>query len=258
MTDMQEAWSRLQYSLPPALTTQESLWLRPDGVVYLDGLARYRVLDTGDGWRVEDLTGKGFALPLTEKYREVIADHIIGDAFGLLKKQSGMRPEQADKCLARGPLDGNHLLCWFGPGPRDTWGRVLTDLDEVLTFDQALKETRRALSALAVEHAFTDLHSMLKTWVRARSRNDPWLSSMDLHSRAEATLELVEDGTGITRFLVYLTSDQDGIARARFVDGAETKHMHFRVGTGDGGLGDGYDDLMEAISTALDRLGGRG
>lgn len=47
MTDMQEAWSRMQYSLPPALTTQESLWLRPDGVVYFDGMARYRVLDTG-------------------------------------------------------------------------------------------------------------------------------------------------------------------------------------------------------------------
>lgn len=31
MTDMQEAWSRMQHSLPPALTTQESLWLRPDG-----------------------------------------------------------------------------------------------------------------------------------------------------------------------------------------------------------------------------------
>ncbi len=254
MTDMQEAWSRMQYSLPPALTTQESLWLRPDGVVHLDGLARYRVLDAGDGRRVEDLTGKGFGLPLTEEYQEAIVEHIIADTFNLLKDQSGLTPEQADKCLARGPLDGNHLLCWFGPGPRDTWGRVLTDLDEVLTFDQALKETRQALSALAVEHAFADLHSMLKTWVRARSRNDPWLSSMDLHSRAEATLELVEVGTGITRFLVYLTSDLDGIARARFVDGAETKHMHFRVGTGDGGLGDGYDDLMEAISTALDRL----
>lgn len=257
MTDMQEAWSRMQHSLPPALTTQESLWLRPDGVVHLDDYAQYRVSSTGDGYWVEDISGRGFGLPLTEKYREVIADHIVGDAFSLLKKQSGLRPEQADKCLAPGPLDGNHLLCWFGPGPRDTWGRVLTDLDEVLTFDQALKETRQALSALAVEHAFADLHSMLKTWVRARSRDDPWLSSMDLHSRAEATLELVEDGTGITRFLVYLTSDQDGIARARFVDGAETKHMHFRVGTGDGGLGEGYDDLVKAIRTALDRLWGR-
>ena len=254
MTDMQEAWSRMQYSLPPALTTQESLWLRPDGTVYLDGTARYRVLGTGDGYRVEDISGRGFGLPLTETYPGVIAEHIVVDVFGLLREQSGLNPEQADKCLARGPLDGDRLLCWFGPGPRDTWGRMLTDLDEALSFDQASKEARQELSALAVEHAFADLHSMLKTWVRARSRNDPWLSSMDLHSRAEATLELVEDGTGITRFLVYLTSDQDGIARARFVDGAETKHMHFRVGTGDGGLGDGYDDLVKAIRAALDRL----
>lgn len=254
MTDMQEAWSRMQYSLPPALTTQESLWLHPDGTVYLDGTARYRVLDTGDGWRVEDLTGKGFAVPLAEKYLGVIADHIIVGALSLLKEQSGLSPEQADKCLARGPLDGDRLLCWFGPGPRDTWGRMLTDLDEVLTFDQASKEVRQGLSALAVEHAFADLHSMLKTWVRARSRNDPWLSSMDLHSRAEATLELVEGDTGITRFLVYLTSNLDGSARARFVDDGETHCMHFRAGTEDGGLGEGYDDLVGAIRAALDRL----
>lgn len=254
MTDMQEAWSRMQYSLPPALTTQESLWLHPDGTVYLDGTARYRVLDTGDGWRVEDIGGRGFGLPLTEKYQGVIADHIIDDALDLLKEQSGLSPEQADKCLARGPLDGNHLLCWFGPGPDASWGRVLTDLDEALSFDQASKEVRQGLSALAVEHAFADLHAMLKTWVRARSRNDPWLSSMDLHSRSEATLELIEDGTGLTRFLVYLTANSDGSARARFVDGGETNYMHFRVGTDDGGLGEGYDDLVKAIRAALDRI----
>lgn len=254
MTDMQEAWSRMQYSLPPALTTQESLWLRPDGVVYFDGMARYRVLDTGDGWRVEDIGGRGFGLPLTEEYRKTIADHIIADALNLLKEQSGLGPEQADKCLARGPLDGNHLLCWFGPGPRDTWSRVLTDLDEALSFDQAGKEVRQGLSALAVEHAFADLHAMLKTWVRARSRNDPWLSSMDLHSRSEATLELIEDGTGLTRFLVYLTANSDGGARARFVDGGETNYMHFRAGTDDGGLGEGYDDLVKAVRAALERL----
>ena len=254
MTDMQEAWSRMQYSLPPALTTQESLWLRPDGTVHLDDYARYRVLDTGDSWRVEDIGGRGFGLPLTEEYQEAIADHIIADAFSLLKEQSGLSPEQADKTLARGPLDGNHRLCWFGPGPDDSWGRVLTDLDEALSFDQASKEVRRGLSALAVEHAFADLHAMLKTWVRARSRNDPWLSSMDLHSRSEATLELIEDGTGLTRFLVYLTANSDGSARARFVDGGETNYMHFRVGTDDGGLGEGYDDLVGAIDTALDRL----
>ena len=254
MTDMQEAWSRMQYSLPPALTTQESLWLRPDGTVHLDDYARYRVLDTGDSWRVEDIGGRGFGLPLTEEYQEAIADHIIADAFSLLKEQSGLSPEQADKTLARGPLDGNHRLCWFGPGPDDSWGRVLTDLDEALSFDQASKEVRRGLSALAVEHAFADLHAMLKTWVRARSRNDPWLSSTDLHSRSEATLELIEDGTGLTRFLVYLTANSDGSARARFVDGGETNYMHFRVGTDDGGLGEGYDDLVGAIDTALDRL----
>lgn len=62
MTDMQEAWSRMQYSLPPALTTQESLWLRPDGVVHLDGEPRYPVSNTGDGCWVEDISGKGFGL----------------------------------------------------------------------------------------------------------------------------------------------------------------------------------------------------
>lgn len=254
MTDMQEAWSRMQYSLPPALTTQESLWLRPDGVVYLDGMARYRVFDTGDDWRIEDLIGGGFALPLTEKYREMIAEHIIVGAFSLLKKQSGLSPEQVDKCLARGPLDGDRLLCWFGPGPQDTWGRVLTDLNEALTLNQASKEVRQGLSALAVEHAFADLHAMLKTWVGARSRSDPWLSSMDLHSQSEATLEFIEGGTGITRFLVYLTSNLDGTARARFVDDGETHCMHFHAGTDDGGLGEGYDDLVGAIRTALDRI----
>lgn len=254
MTDMQEAWSRMQYSLPPALTTQESLWLRPNGIVHLDDYARYRVLDTGDGYRVEDIGGRGFGLPLTEEYQEAIAEHIIADALNLLKEQSGLGPEQADKTLARGPLDGNHRLCWFGPGPDDSWGRVLTDLDEALSFDQASKEVRRGLSALAVEHAFADLHAMLKTWVRARSRNDPWLSSMDLHSWSEATLELIEDGTGLTRFLVYLTANSDGSARARFVDGGETNYMHFRVGTDDGGLGEGYDDLVKAVRAALERL----
>lgn len=254
MTDMQEAWSRMQHSLPPALTTQESLWLRPNGIVHLDDYARYRVLDTGDSWRVEDIGGRGFGLPLTEEYRKTIADHIIDDAFNLLKEQSGLSPEQADKCLARAPLDGNHLLCWFGPGPRDTWSRVLTDLDEALSLDQASKEVRQGLSALAVEHAFADLHSMLKTWVRARSRNDPWLNSMDLHSQAEATLELIEDGTGLTRFLVYLTANSDGSARARFVDGGETNYMHFRAGTNDGGLGEGYDDFVKAVRAALDRI----
>lgn len=254
MTDMQEAWSRMQYSLPPALTTQESLWLRPNGIVHLDDYARYRVLDTGDGYRVEDISGRGFGLPLTEEYQEMITERIITDTFSLLKEQSGLNPEQADKCLARGPLDGDRLLCWFGPGPRDTRGRVLTDLNEALTLDQASKEVRQGLSALAVEHAFADLHAMLKTWVRARSRNDPWLSSMDLHSRSEATLELIEDGTGLTRFLVYLTANSDGSARARFVDGGETNYMHFRVGTDDGGLGEGYDDLVKAVRAALERL----
>lgn len=254
MTDMQEAWSRMQYSLPPALTTQESLWLRPNGIVHLDDYARYRVLDTGDGYRVEDIGGRGFGLPLTKEYQEAIADHITADVFSLLKEQSGLSPEQAAKTLARGPLDGDHLLCWFGPGPDASWGRVLTDLDEALSLDQASKEVRQGLSALAVEHAFADLHAMLKTWVRARSRNDPWLSSMDLHSRSEATLELIEDGTGLTMFLVYLTANSDGSARARFVDGGETNYMHFRAGTGDGGLGDGYDDLVKAIRAALDRI----
>lgn len=254
MTDMQEAWSRMQYSLPPALTTQESLWLRPNGIVHLDDYARYRVLDTGDGYRVEDIGGRGFGLPLTKEYQEAIADHITADVFSLLKEQSGLSPEQADKTLARGPLDGDHLLCWFGPGPDASWGRVLTDLDEALSLDQASKEVRQGLSALAVEHAFADLHAMLKTWVRARSRNDPWLSSMDLHSQSEATLELIEDGTGITRFQVYLTSNLDGSARARFVDGGETNYMHFRAGVDDGGLGEGYDDLVKAVRAALERL----
>lgn len=254
MTGMQEAWSRMQHTLPHALTTQESLWLRPNGIVQLDDYARYRVLNTEDGYRVEDISGKGFGLPLTEKYQEAISERIIADAFSLLKEQSGLSPEQADKCLARGPLDGDRLLCWFGPGPDTSWGRVLTDLNEALTLDQASKEVRRGLSALAVEHAFADLRVMFRNWVGARTRDDLRLSSMDLHSRAEATLELIEDSTGFTRFLVYLTANSDGSARARFVDGETTHYLHFRAGAGVDGLGEGYDDLAEAIRTALDRL----
>lgn len=254
MTDMQEAWSRMQYSLPPALTTQESLWLRPDGTVHLDDYARYRVSNTGDGYRVEDIGGRGFGLPLTEKHQGAIAEHIIADAFSILKEQSGLSPEQTDKTLARGPLDGDHLLCWFGPGPDASWGRVLTDLDKALTLDQASKEVRQGLSTLAVEHGFADLCVMLRNWAEARTQDDLWLSSMDLHSRAEATLELIEGDTCLTRFLVYLTANSDGSARARFVDGAETNYMHFRAGTDDGGLGEGYDDLVRAIRAALDRL----
>lgn len=254
MTTMHEAWRPMQHTLPHALTTQESLWLRPDGTVYLDGVARYRVLDTGDGWRVEDITGKGFGLPLTEKYREATAERIIDDAFGLLKKQSGLGPEQADKTLARGPLTGKHLLCWFGLGPRDTWGRELVDIDKTLTLNQASKEVRQGLSALAVEHAFDDLHRTLQNWVGARTRDDLWLNSLNLSSVAEAMLDLVEDDTGLTRFAVYLTAGSDGTARARFLDGADMNSMPFRVGTGDGGLGEGYSDLYMAVRDALDRL----
>lgn len=254
MTGMQEAWGRMQHTLPDALTTQESLWLRPNGIVHLDDYARYRVLDTGDGYRVEDIGGRGFGLPLTQEYQEAIAEHIVADAFSLLKEQSGLGPEQADKCLAPGPLSGRHLLCWFGLGPDDSWGRVLTDLDKALTLDQASKEVRQGLSALAVEHAFADLHVMLRNWVGARTQDDLWLNSMDLHSQSEATLELIEDGTGLTRFLVYLTSNLDGSARARFVDDGETHYMHFRAGTDDGGLGEGYDDLVKTIRAALERL----
>lgn len=254
MTTMNEAWSRMQHGLPHALTTQESLWLHPDGIVHLDDYARYRVLDTGDGYRVEDIGGRGFGLPLTEEYQEVIAEHIVADAFSLLKEQSGLSPEQADKCLAPGPLSGSRLLCWFGPGPDDTWGRKLVDIDKTLTLNQAAKQVRQSLSALAVEHAFEDLHRTLQNWVGARTRDDLWLSSLNLHSVAEATLELIEDSTGITRFLVYLTANSDGSARARFVDGGETNYMHFRVGTGDGGLGEGYRDLYTAVRDALDRL----
>jgi hypothetical protein len=254
MTTMHEVWRGMQRTLPHALTTQESLWLHPDGIVHLDDYARYRILDTGDGYRVEDIGGRGFGLPLTEEYREAIAEHIIADAFSLLKEQSGLDPEQADKCLARGPLYGSHLLCWFGPGPDDTWGRKLVDIDKTLTLNQAVKQVRQGLSALAVEHAFADLHRTLQNWVGARTRDDLWLSSLNLHTVAEATLELIEDGIGITRFLVYLTANSDGSARARFVDGGETNYMHFRVGTGDGGLGEGYRDLYTAVRDALDRL----
>lgn len=254
MTDMQEAWSRMQHGLPRALTTQETLWLRPNGIVQLDDYARYRVLNTEDGYRVEDISGKGSGLPLTEKYQEAISERIIADAFSVLKEQSGLTSGQADKCLAPGPLSGSRLLCWFGPGPDASWGRVLTNLDKALTLDQASKEVRRGLSALAVEHAFANLRVMLRNWVGARTQGDLWLSSMDLHSRAEATLELIEDGTGLTRFLVYLTANSDGSARARFVDGETTHYLHFRAGAGVDGLGEDYDDLAEAIRTALDRL----
>lgn len=110
-------------------TPEELNGLRPDGIVHLDDYARYRVLDTGDGYRVEDIGGRGFGLPLTEEYQGVIAEHIVAD-----------------------------------------------------------------------------LRVMLRNWVGARTRDDLWLNSMDLHSRAEATLELIEDGAGLTRFLVYLTA----------------------------------------------------
>lgn len=69
MTTMHEAWRGMQHTLPHALTTQETLWLHPDGIVHLDDYARYRVLDTGDGYRVEDIGGRGFGLPLTEEYQ---------------------------------------------------------------------------------------------------------------------------------------------------------------------------------------------
>lgn len=82
------------------------------------------------------------------------------------------------------------------------------------------------------------------------------VSEFDLIVEHESCEErdIGEDGTGLTRFLVYLTSNLDGSAGARFVDGGETNYMHFRVGTGDGGLGEGYDDLVEAIRAALERL----
>lgn len=82
------------------------------------------------------------------------------------------------------------------------------------------------------------------------------VSEFDLIVEHESCEErdIGEDGTGITRFLVYLTSNLDGSARARFVDDGETHYLHFRAGTDDGGLGEGYDDLVEAIRAALERL----
>lgn len=80
MTDMHEAWRKVQRTLPHALTTPESLWFHPDGTIYLDDYARYRVSNTGDGYRVEDISGRGFGLPLTGEYQEEIAEHIIVDA----------------------------------------------------------------------------------------------------------------------------------------------------------------------------------
>lgn len=257
---MHEAWARVQHSLPYALTTQESLWLHPGGTIYLDDHTRYRVLDIGDGHRVEDISGKGFGLPLTGKYQEAIAEHIIADAFSTLKKYSGLSPEQADRCLAPGPLYGAHSLCWFGPGPDDSWGRVLASLDKAPTLDQAIKDMWRGLSALAVEHAFVDLRKTLEGWVKEQVRrgtDDLWLSSMDLHRNAEAMLDLIEDDTGLTRFMVYLTSNPDGSARVRFLDDGGMNYLSFRVGTNDNGLGGGYGDVVDAIRAVLGRLGGR-
>lgn len=253
-----DGWYDVAKHLPRALTTPESLWFHPDGVVYLDDYARYRVSNTGNGYRVEDISGSGFGLPLTEEYQEEIAEHIIADAFDLLKDQSGLTPGQADKCLAPGPLYGAHSLCWFGAGPDASWGRVLADLDKALTFDQAVKETRRGLSVLAIEHALADLRKTLENWIKEQVRrgtDDLWLSSLGYES--EATLDLVEDDSGATRFMLYLTANSDGSARVRLLDDGVMNYLHFRVGTAPNGLGDGYVDVVDAVRTALDRLGGR-
>ena len=252
---MHDAWARVQHRLPYALTTPESLWFHPDGVVYFDGYPRYKIRSTGDGYRVEDIGGRGFGLPLTEEYREVIAEHIVADAFSLLKEQSGLGPEQADKCIAPGPLNGEHKLCWFGPSLEHTWGSILTDLDKARTFNEALKETQDSLSNLAIEHAFVDLRKTLQVWIADKVRHGTdnlWLSDMNLDE--EATLDLVEDDSGATRFMLYLTAGRDGGARVRFLDDGDMNYMHFRAGTAPNGLGEGYSDVVQAIRAALDRI----
>lgn len=255
MTDMHEAWRRVQRGLPRALTTPESLWFHPDGTIYLDDYARYEIDDTGDGYRIRDTSDPRFDLPLTDEHRKKIGEHIIADAFDLLKDQSGLDPEQADRCLAPGPLYGAHSLCWFGPGPDASWGRVLTDLDKVLTLDRAITEARRGLSVLAIEHAFADLRRTLENWIKEQVRrgtDDLWLSSLDYE--AEATLDLTEDDNGATRFMLYLTVNPDGSARVRFLDDGSMNYLHFRVGTAPNGLGEGYVDVVDAVRTALDRI----
>lgn len=251
---MHEAWKRVQNRLPNALSTPESLWLHPDGTVYLDDYARYEIDDTGDEYRIRDTSDPELNLPLTEECWGKIGEHIIADAFDLLKDQSGLDPEQADKCLAPGPLYGAHSLCWFGPGPEGTWGRVLTDLDKALTLDRAIKEVRQGLSALAIEHGFADLRRIIEN--RAIRRTDGlWLSGLDYE--AEAVLELIEDDTGVSRFVLYLTANLDGSARVRFLDDGGMNYLSFRAGTSGRGLDEDYGDVVDAVRAVLDRFGGR-
>lgn len=251
---MHEAWRRVQNRLPNALSTPESLWCHPDGTVYLDDYARYEIDDTEDEYRIRDTSDPELNLPLTEEYWEQIGEHIIADAFDLLKDQSGLDPEQADKCLAPGPLYGARSLCWFGPGPDGSWGRMLADLDKALTLDRAVKDVRRGLSALAIEHGFADLRRIIEN--RDTHRTDGlWLSGLDYE--AEAVLELIEDDTGASRFVLYLTANSDGSARVRFLDDGEMIYMSFRVGISGKGLGEGYSDIVDAVRAALGRLGGR-
>lgn len=249
-TTMHDAWARVQHRLPYALTTPESLWFRPDGVVYFDGYPRYKIRSTGDGYRIGGVDSQ-VDTPLTDEFREVI----VADAFALLKEQSGLACEQADKCIAPGPLNGEHKLCWFGPSLEHTWGSILTDLDKARTFNEALKETQDSLSNLAIEHAFVDLRKTLQVWIADKVRHGTdnlWLSDMNLDE--EATLDLVEDDSGATRFMLYLTAGRDGSARVRFLDDGDMNYMHFRAGTAPNGLGEGYSDVVQAIRAALDRI----
>lgn len=99
----------------------------------------------------------------------------------------------------------------------------------------------------------TDMHEAWRKVQRTLPRALTTPESLWFHP--DGTIYL--DDNGATRFMLYLTANSDGSARVRFLDDGAMNYLHFRVGTAPNGLGEGYVDVVDAVRTALDRLGGR-